>query len=463
MIGRLRRCLLIPAVGLVLVGAPALAVDRPDLPRPTSTSVPLVTPLAGNAEPGWTGEADVSANLVGVKWAGDPNTEFRVEIQQSGSDWKAVGDVGPIDVAPDEGTPDAKASVHSLDAGATNATEPVWVGRDVTAVRVTIVSGSAYDVSVEAVTSQDQSAPSGSVGALGMSLPDSPDRFGFAIALMFAGLMLGAIAVGWSPWRSRRSAAVALALTMLLVLVGCGEPEPPPPPPPAPASPNPTYPAQPAMTMHSDWGPDLGWNPDPDCAPGPTIAGQLKFAVVHHTVNSNTYGPGDSRAMVRAIWQYHVGSLGYCDIAYNFLIDRYGQIFEGRIGGIDKAVVAAHSGGFNTSSTGAAWIGDWTAEQPPQAAWDAMLNLLAWKLSVHKVDPNLGFTTTSNGGGSRWPEGTVVSFPSAIIGHRDVWATACPGNAFYPRMAELRAAVQPKIGWDTTAPTTTTTTTTIAP
>jgi uncharacterized protein with LGFP repeats len=219
--------------------------------------------------------------------------------------------------------------------------------------------------------------------------------------------------------------------------------------------------------MHSQWGADLGWNPSPDCAPGPTVASHLRFAVVHHTVNSNNYGPGESVGMVRAIWQYHVGSLGYCDIAYNFLIDRYGQIFEGRIGGIDKAVLGAHSGGFNTYSTGAAWIGDWTGAQPPPPAWDAMVNLLAWKLSVHQVNPQLGFSTNSNGGGSHWPAGTPVGFGNAIIGHRDVWPTACPGNAFYPRMGELQAAVQPRVGWappavpvsgPPPAPTTTTTT-----
>jgi uncharacterized protein with LGFP repeats len=207
-------------------------------------------------------------------------------------------------------------------------------------------------------------------------------------------------------------------------------------------------PVQPAITTHAQWGPGLGWNPSPDCAPGPTIAGALKFAVVHHTVNSNSYGPNDSAAIVRAIWQYHVGTLGYCDIAYNFLVDQYGQIFEGRVGGIDKAVVAAHTGGFNTNSTGAAFIGDFSSQQPPVAAWNAMVSLLAWKLSLHHVDPSKGFTATSAGAGARWPAGTVVSFPNAIVGHRDLWPTECPGNAFFPRLGELRDAVQPQIGWE---------------
>ena len=256
MIGRLRRCLLIPAVGLVLVGAPALAVDRPSLPRPTSTSIPLSAPLLNGAESGWTGEADVAANLVGVKWAGDPATEFRIEIQNGGSDWKSVGDIGPIDVAPDAGTPDANSAEHNLDARDANATEPVWVGRDVTAVRVTIVSGSVVRRLARSGHLRRTSRHQADRRAhWGCRFPTAPTGLASAIALVLAGLILGAVAVGWSPWRSRRSAALALAVAMV-VLVGC-EPDPPPPP----VSPTAATPAQPAMTTHSDWGPDLGWNP----------------------------------------------------------------------------------------------------------------------------------------------------------------------------------------------------------
>jgi hypothetical protein len=84
-----------------------------------------------------------------------------------------------------------------------------------------------------------------------------------------------------------------------------------------------------------------------------------------------------------------------------------------------------------------------------------MVGLLAWKLSLHHVDPSKGFTATSGGAGARWPAGTVVSFPNAIVGHRDLWPTECPGNALFPRLGELRAAVQPQIGWEGGDPPTT--------
>jgi len=448
-IARLRRLLVIPAIGLVLVGAPALALDRPEPPAPTTTEIPMAGALEADASSAWSAEADVSANLVGVEWAGDPGAEFTVEVRRGDGHWRPAGTVGVVDVAPDPNSPDARSAARH--GGGLNKSEPLWIG-DADGVRLTaspdsVSGGSVSDVTLAAVSAPDGHAPKGSAGALGSYLTPGPDRYGYGLALVLSGLVLGAVAVGWTPRRSRRAAALA-AVAGLVVLAACD---------PVPPAPSIASPPQPAITTHAQWGPGLGWNPSPDCAPGPTIASEMKFAVVHHTVNANSYGPTESAAIVRAIWQYHVGTLGYCDIAYNFLVDKYGQIFEGRTGGIDKSVVAAHTGGFNTGSTGAAFIGDYTAEQPPVAAWNAMVSVLAWKLSLHHVDPSKGFTATSGGAGARWPAGTVVSFPNAIVGHRDLWPTACPGDAFYPRLGELRNAVQPQIGWEgggteTTAP-----------
>lgn len=460
---RARRLLLVPAAVLLLLGTPALALDGASSPPPDSTEVPLALPVL--AGPGATATASAPADLVGVKWTGDPDAEFSIEVRKAGSSiWEPAATLGGDDLAPDADSPDARSALQARDGA--NVTEPVWV-EDSAAIRVTVVSGTVGDVHVEAVTADGGHAPGGSAGALGLSLPDSPDRFGYAVALVLVGLALGAVACGWSPWRSRRQVAL-VGVVALVALSACG------PPPP---SPNDTTAPQPAITMQSQWGPDLPWNPSEDCAPGPVYSNDVNFMVVHHTVNSNTYAPSDSRNMVRAIWSYHVNTLGYCDIAYNFIIDKYGQIFEGRRGGIDKAVIAAHTGGFNRDSSGVALLGRYDprdSEPNPQvtpAAWNALVDLIAWKLSVHKKNPADGFSATSAGFGARWPEGTTVSFPNRIVGHTDLWPTACPGANMYSRLAELRAAVQPKVGWvtdpvvtTTTVPdTAATTTTTTAP
>ena len=66
-----------------------------------------------------------------------------------------------------------------------------------------------------------------------------------------------------------------------------------------------------------------------------------------------------SAAIVRGIEIYHVKGNGWNDIGYNFLVDKYGQVFEGRYGGVDRPVIGAHAEGFNTGSVGVAVIGDY--------------------------------------------------------------------------------------------------------
>jgi N-acetylmuramoyl-L-alanine amidase len=415
----MRRLLLIPAAALVLVGTPVLALQQPDpgAATPGVTDVPLPSTQGTTVEPGFVEEVPIDANLVGVTWEGDPAAEFAIEVQDAAGTWTAATEVAPVDVAPDDASRDAvNASTMPREAS-----EPLWVGDSATAVRVTVESGGATNVAVAAVGSAAPVAPSGSAGALGW-LPrvDGPQRWVFAIALLGVVALLAALALGWSPWRRSRSRRV-VAVTMLaaVALAACQPlpPPPPPPPPPAPAG------DQPPIVGRGSWGARPF-----SCAGGPEITNPLTFSVVHHTVNSNGYGSGESAGIVNSIQAYHQGTLGFCDIGYNFLIDRFGVIFEGRAGGVTQAVLGAHTGGFNTRSTGAALIGDFTGQQPTSQAWEALVRLLRWKLGVHGVNRGAGFSTTSAGGGSNYPAGTVVSYARPVIWHRTVWPTACPGN-----------------------------------
>ncbi|MEY2447214.1 MAG: hypothetical protein QOH79_690, partial [Acidimicrobiaceae bacterium] len=65
----------------------------------------------------------------------------------------------------------------------------------------------------------------------------------------------------------------------------------------------------PLITTRAQWGADESLRGD-----GPTYASSVKFAVLHHTVNSNSYGPNDSAAMVRGIYLFHVQANGWSDI-----------------------------------------------------------------------------------------------------------------------------------------------------
>jgi N-acetylmuramoyl-L-alanine amidase-like protein len=167
----------------------------------------------------------------------------------------------------------------------------------------------------------------------------------------------------------------------------------------------------------------------------PRFATSVQFAIVHHTAGSNSYTASQSAAIVRGIEVYHVKGNGWNDIGYNFLVDRFGQVFEGRYGGVDKNVIGAHAEGFNTGSTGVALLGTYGAALPPAAARTALANLLSWRLDVAHVDP-LSMLTWASGGNARFPLGVPVSL-RAVAGHRDTGFTTCPGAALYAQLGAI--------------------------
>ena len=159
---------------------------------------------------------------------------------------------------------------------------------------------------------------------------------------------------------------------------------------------------------------------------------------MHHTVNANEYGPEDSAAIVLAIARYHIDHNGWNDLGYNFLVDRYGQVFEGRAGGIDLAIVGAQAQGYNSVSTGVACLGTFSDVAQTEAGMEALAQLIGWKLSLHAVPVTGQVTVTSAGGeANRYPAGRAVTF-ERISGHRDGNTTECPGDVLYGQLADLR-------------------------
>ena len=166
--------------------------------------------------------------------------------------------------------------------------------------------------------------------------------------------------------------------------------------------------------------------------------GQVQMGFVHHTVSANAYGPQDSARMVLAICRYHRDSNRWNDIGYNFLVDRYGQIFEGRAGGIDRAVIGAQAQGWNSISTGVANLGTFGTQGQTEPALAAMAELLAWKLPLHGAPVEGPLDLISSGGGTnRWRPGAAVRF-QRISGHRDGCSTSCPGDGLYAQLGDLR-------------------------
>jgi N-acetylmuramoyl-L-alanine amidase-like protein/flagellar hook capping protein FlgD len=182
--------------------------------------------------------------------------------------------------------------------------------------------------------------------------------------------------------------------------------------------------------------PRSGWNANEAIRRhGPRYAKGVYFAIIHHTAGSNAYGPGASAAIVRGIELYHVRGNGWNDIGYNFLVDRYGHVFEGRAGGTDRNVIGAQAEGFNTGSVGIAVIGNYTTAQNTPATQNALASLLAWRLDVAHADP-VGFVTWISGGNPKYRHGTPVLL-RAISGHRDTGFTSCPGTRLYAKLPDL--------------------------
>ena len=181
----------------------------------------------------------------------------------------------------------------------------------------------------------------------------------------------------------------------------------------------------------------------------PDYAPTVKMAFVHHTVTANDYAQADVPAILRSIQAYHMDTNGWDDIGYNFLVDRFGTIWEGRDGGITKAVVGAQTEGFNTGSTGVAVLGDFSNVPAPNEAVQAVGALLGWKLPLHGVDP-IGKATMTSMGNPNYPSGKTAQF-DVVSGHKDGYPTACPGM-MYDQLGHIRQDAEAVAGIATPYP-----------
>ena len=180
----------------------------------------------------------------------------------------------------------------------------------------------------------------------------------------------------------------------------------------------------------------------------PSVFGAIDLAFVHHTVSTNAYQPSQSVRMVRSICLFHKYGNGWNDIGYNFVVDRYGRVFEGRAGGIDEAIVGAQAGGYNDYSTGVALLGTFTSGGPPRSAFESLAQLLAWKLSLHGLEiPGQVTVKVLRSGApySRYRAGSLVTL-NRIAGHRDADSTSCPGAGMYRQLPRLRQSVRALAG-----------------
>lgn len=202
----------------------------------------------------------------------------------------------------------------------------------------------------------------------------------------------------------------------------------------------------PTIITRAQWGAN-----EAQTRSGPKYAPTIKAAFVHHTASRNDYSPEESAAQVRNLYNWFTKGLKYSDMAYNFLVDRYGRLYEGRGGGIDKAVVGGHTAGFNNQTFAVSAVGNFQKLKPSDPEMAAIIesvsSLLAWKLSMNHRDPN-GTTTLisdSAAGTSKYKPGQSAT-ALVVGGHGDIGSTSCPGQHLRAQLPAIRAATGAKMG-----------------
>ena len=350
---------------------------------PTPTAVPAEPGPATTVPPvtGLPGPVTISADVdgtfsaIGFRYDAAAAPGIEVRVRENGT-WSQWQSLGLPDGGPDAGSPDA---AHAAARAPKPTTEPLLAtAADGFQVRVTPTAG-VLPTGLTAVTIDPGSSPYDAVA----TADQAPSAAAAAIGTKF----------------------------------------------PAPA---------PAILSRAQWGADESIRTaDPDCV-NPRYESTVKVGFVHHTASTNSYDQASALANIRSIYAYDAQVLGWCDIAYNFLVDKYGRIFEGRFGGVDRPVRGTHTGGFNTDTFAVSALGNYQEVAPTAVMVQSIAHVLGWKLGMYNRPIYGQSTLVSQGGGtSKYAAGVAVTFNN-ISGHRDPGATLCPGQYLYDRLGDIR-------------------------
>lgn len=196
------------------------------------------------------------------------------------------------------------------------------------------------------------------------------------------------------------------------------------------------------VTTREEWGANpayLNWWPN--YAPADHV-------VVHHTAGTNDYTAEQSPSIVRGIYYYHAVILGWGDIGYNLLVDKYGQVFEGRYGTLDSdpgtMVVGGHSYGANTGTMGIAMMGNYSFVSPSSIQIERVGQMTGWFLARAGVTDAYGSSRFTFRATQKYRRGQTINLDT-ISAHRDVGYTTCPGDVGYSMMDWIRSAAQEQI------------------
>ncbi|WAL40450.1 N-acetylmuramoyl-L-alanine amidase [Brevibacterium sp. BRM-1] len=430
-------------------------------------SIDIVRPLLKDTA------AEASVTVMGASWrtASAPDrVEYRTKAAEA-EDWTAWEEWGPSDSGPDESSPE-----HRTDEV---ATDPIVVAQDET-VQVRAVGPEAARATVRTVTTPttredeelaggvvDENAAGGATASPAPSTgepsqsstgePTEPSESGQpsqssesaqpSAAAQPSGLDLATASTDDVEAARLRTAFGAQSAAVEQTGIGAGASDSNGTKKPA-KQPAKRAAAQP-RTASVSGGPTVGglnyvsrsqWGAAKDSC-GNDSGASLKAMAIHHTEGANGYSRAQVPGILRGIQAYHQQSRGWCDIGYNMLVDRFGTIYEGRAGGLDKGVVGAHTSGFNNAVYGVSVIGTYS-KPAPAAVVSTLSNVASWLSARWGWDPNSTVKVKSQGGTTvKYARGTTATIPR-IFGHRDTSDTDCPGNGLYGQLGKIRSSVK---------------------
>ena len=145
----------------------------------------------------------------------------------------------------------------------------------------------------------------------------------------------------------------------------------------------------------------------------------VEHVIIHHADTANF---NDPVLEMRSIYYFHAITRGWGDIAYNYLVDFMGNVYEGRVGG--EGAVGCHAEGYNAGSCGICLMGRFFEDPTTPEMHNAIVWITSW--AARNLDPT-----------GAAPFNDITSLPT-ICGHRDVNNTTCPGDEFYVQLDTVR-------------------------
>jgi len=180
--------------------------------------------------------------------------------------------------------------------------------------------------------------------------------------------------------------------------------------------------------------PRYAWGAKLPPKPGLRTEASVKFLLVHHTAASSSYRQSQVAQQIQSIYQFHTGSKKWPDVCYNFFVDRFGGVWEGRAGSLAGPVEADATGGSQGFAQLVCLLGNFETTRPPAVMINSCAKLLGWLGHRYRIDLNQTKTVDFiSRGSNKWKTGTKVT-ARPISGHRDMSATLCPGKFVYPRL-----------------------------